>query len=285
MIYFKNNGKEIEKYEVLFDREALLSLRQRIIKNCGEVHKMHEELKESSIPKYESRIYDHPDSSKLDSKNVKIIHYEDVKYRLSENKGTEWDHYYEYEVDLYYCDYTMYICPYLVYFIDGILIGKEENISALFNRDKSFVKRFLTVEEKIKYLENELFSLQNDYIESRRKKLEELNSRYKSFNERNSSISENYLELQEIIEKIQNELLNMENNNKEKVDEINDELSKYYSIRKYNTEQKSSQTYFDKLLSMVEFRLVDKLNVSEIDRINEFFNDEIIEKEKVLLLR
>ncbi len=284
MIYFRKNENEIEKYEVLFDRDALLKLRARIIRNCAEVHKMHEELKLSQFRGGDRYIYLDGENWANHSMNVSIVHCEDIEKRKSGNKGVEYDHYDEYEVDLYYFDYTKYICPYIVSFIDELLLGKEEYIRVLFDRDFSSIKEFPTVEEKIKSLENELFTCQSYYVSNKRKKLNELNRRYKKFNEKHEPISKNYKQLQELIEKIEQEITNMDNEITKKIDELNRKLNEYHKIRDYNKHQKPSREYFDKLLSIVEFRLIDKLDISNIDRINEFFGSQIVDNEKKLVL-
>ena len=69
-----------------------------------------------------------------------------------------------------------------------------------------------------------------------------------------------------------------------KIEELNRKLNEYHNIRDYNKHQKPSREYFDKLLSVVEFRLIDKLDINNIDRINEFFGSQIVDNEKKLVL-
>ena len=254
--------------------EKIEKLRQRIIMNCGEKHLMHEELKESQIPRYESWIDD--------EYGTKVFYYENVTKRKSGNKATEWDHYDDYEVDLFYCDYTLYICPYLVYFLDSLV--EEENLTIIFNIDFTSVPEFLTVEVKIVLLKNKIDESQATYVSEKEKKLDELNKKYKSFNKKNSSISNSYEELQELIENIKNEISSIESKSEIETKVYGEELEKYMIIRNINKHQEPSTNYFYELVELIEFKLVDTINISDIDRINEFFASTVIEPQKRLVL-
>lgn len=273
MIYIRKNENVLEKYEVKYDEEELKKLRERVIKNCGEKHLVHEEVKESGIPRYESWIFD-------EKRGTSVIHYEDVKSRKSGNKGTEWDHYDEYEVDLFYCDYTMYICPYFLKVIDDI----DEYITVLFDKDINSIPNFLTVEENIEQINDQLMKSQTGYVEEKKKKLDELNKKYRAFNKKKTSISDSYLELQELIDKIKEEINKIESNNEKEAKELTIKLEKYMKIRCINKNQESWVKYFYELLGLIEFKLVDTLDISEIERVNEFFNQDLIEAEKKLVL-
>jgi len=70
-------------------------LKSRVIKNCSEIRNVKTECKLCYVP--------HDDIHKYDAdRNATLYHYENIKYKKSGNTATEWDHYDEYEVDLYF---------------------------------------------------------------------------------------------------------------------------------------------------------------------------------------
>lgn len=277
MIYIRRNNDVLEKYEVNFSEEALIELRNRIIKHCSEVSKVKTECKLNEVPTYD--YYRHNNNDRV------RYHFEDVKYEKSGNTASEWDHYDEYQVDLYNCEYTMYKVPYIYEFIENVICGKEEAITILFNQDINGIKHFPTVEEKVKALESKLHSFESDYISKRKAKLDELNLKYKRFNETGESFSEKFEEMQSMISEFTSELSSMDDKVSEEKDKIDRELKSLQKIRDLNKNQEPITNYFYELVGLVEFKLVDTLSISDIDRINEFFNSNVIEKEKKLVLR
>ena len=268
MIYIKDNTDVLEKYEVIFDQAKLEELKSRVIKNCSEIRNVKTECKLCYVP--------HDDIHRYDAdRNATLYHYENIKYKKSGNTATEWDHYDEYEVDLYDCEYTEYKCQYLVDFISDIIIGKEKSITILFNMDLKYIDRFQTVKKQIALLRRKLSKKSSDH-KLMEAKINELNNKYSEFSKKTTNISESYKELESLISSYTEEISKLENKDNERVKQIRNELNYLLSIEELNQNQQPIDAYFEELVSLVEFRLVDTIGKNEINRINEFFDEEII---------
>ena len=271
MIYIKDNTDVLEKYEVIFDQAKLEELKSRVIKNCSEIRRVKTECKLCYVPHGDIHEFD-------EDRKATLYHYEDVKYKKSGNTATEWDHYDEYEVDLYDCEYTEYKCQYLADFISDIIIGKEKSITILFNRDLKSIDRFQTVKKQIALLRRMLSKKSSDH-KLMEAKINELNNKYSEFSKKTTNISESYKELESLISSYTEEISKLENKDNERVKQIRNELNYLLSIEELNQNQQPIDAYFEELISLVEFRLVDTIGKNEINRINEFFDEEIIQLE------
>ena len=158
MIYIKENENNFEKYEVKFDEIALKKLRTEIVINCSETTHVKKECRQEEIP----------NSIAID--NAIICYIENVRYWKSGHTGIELDDYYEYEYDLYYCEYIFHECQPLVCFIDNIIFGDEKSLEILFDKNFASIEKFPTVKEKIFMLKEESEKINSN----NRKKLKEL---------------------------------------------------------------------------------------------------------------
>ena len=271
MIYIKDDKDVLEKYDVIFDQTRLEELKSRVIKNCSEIRRVKTECKLCYVPHGDIHEFD-------EDRKATLYHYEDVKYKKSGNTATEWDHYDEYEVDLYDCEYTEYKCQYLADFISDIIIGKEKSITILFNRDLKSIDRFPTVKKQIALLRRKLSKKSSDH-KLMEAKINELNNKYSEFSKKTTNISESYKELESLISSYTEEISKLENKDNERVKQIRNELNYLLSIEELNQNQQPIDAYFEELISLVEFRLVDTIGKNEINRINEFFDEEIIQLE------
>lgn len=271
MIYIKDDKDVLEKYDVIFDQTRLEELKSRVIKNCSEIRRVKTECKLCYVPHGDIHEFD-------EDRKATLYHYEDVKYKKSGNTATEWDHYDEYEVDLYDCEYTEYKCQYLADFISDIIIGKEKSITILFNRDLKSIDRFPTVKKQIALLRRMLSKKSSDH-KLMEAKINELNNKYSEFSKKTTNISESYKELESLISSYTEEISKLENKDNERVKQIRNELNYLLSIEELNQNQQPIDAYFEELISLVEFRLVDTIGKNEINRINEFFDEEIIQLE------
>ncbi len=271
MIYIRDNTDALEKYEITFDQAKLKELKNMVIKKCCEIRKVNTECKRYEIPN-NNAFY----SKRDDCEKFTTFYYEDVKYRKSGNTATEWDHYDKYEVDLYYCEYIQYRCQYFVDFIDNIIAGNEKCLTILFNKDLSQIDRFLTVKERINLSKKQLSINARDFKLKKKKKLAELSDKYKAFNEKTDNIAENYSDLQSMLQCEAIEISKIEEYYDAKAKIINKELEDLLKLEELNKNQEPIDPYFEELVSLVDFRLVDTIGKNEINRINEFFDEEII---------
>ncbi len=77
----------------------------------------------------------------------------------------------------------------------------------------------------------------------------------------------------------------IEKENNKKIDELNKELSYLLEIRELNKNQEIDLSYIKELEKLVEFKLIDTLDISNIERINSFFSEEIVKQKDVLVLK
>ena len=262
-IIFRNKEGGKEKYEVTIDQEKLLELMRRVATHCGELREKKIECKYGSIPH----------EGCFSFKNN--IHITDVHTRLSGNKGTEWDHYDEYEVDLYYCDYKEYTCPPLVDFIDELAYGSKQAIDLLFSGDLRSISKFQRVKDKIPVVQEEIRKLSESYNKRRKKKVEELNKQYEGVDKKGEDIDKKIDSLQRMIKKAKEELLRMDKEYTDKMKELNDRLKDLLGIQELNRNQEPVINYLPELLSCVEYRLVDEIDEETLNRVSEFNKKEV----------
>ena len=277
MIYFRNNGEIREKYEVTYDKLKLEELKRLVATRCGELSIVRDLRKYGFIPQ----------NDVFREGNDSLYHYySDVKYKVSGKKTTEWDHYDEYEVDLYNCEYKDYICPELVKFIEGIIYSYYRDTKCfekLFNKDFSKINSFPKVKEKIMSLQDEMARITQEYVSQRQKKVEELNQSYKELIESSADVEKHIKKLNAWINKTKKELLNMDKKHATRMKELNDRLEYLFSIEKLNENQEDLSKYIDELVNLVAFRLVDTISLKEIERVKSFQSSETSEKEMKLV--
>ena len=277
MIYFRDNGNIREKYEVTFDKEKLVALKKIVATRCGELSIVEDLRKYGFIP--------HNDSFRQELDGI-YHYYDDVQYKVSSKKTTEWDHYDEYEVDLYKCKFKDYICPELVRFIEEVIYCNYRNsksIEKIFNRDFKRIKSFPKVKEKIVNLQEEMARVSQEYVSQRQKKVEELNRSYEELSKGSDDIEQYIKDLNEWTNKMKKELLNMDKNHAAKIKELNDKLEFLFSIEKLNEGQEDLSKYIEELERLVEFRLADTISLEEIERVKSFQSNELSEKEMKLV--
>lgn len=145
MIYLQD-GKNIYKYDIVFDKEKIEKLRIEIINNCSEI--VHKEIIDSIGP---------------DDRDI-------LKIRNLVNHGFVGIHeYFEEDVTLYKYTYDEYQYPYIISLIDKLLSGKY-----YYEMFKNSNEEFITISEKINDLSKNIMNKNKindlDYLE----KLKEL---------------------------------------------------------------------------------------------------------------
>lgn len=269
MIYIRRNGKTLEKYEINFDRTKLEELLKKVTIRCGEKHQTKKVCTYEYIPKSD------------DIKFETIVHYENVKYKKN---GKTTITYYEYtpiKEDLYDCEYTQYNAPYLAYFIKRVIFGDIEAISTLFERDFSTIKYSPTVEEKIGRLNATLEEFDSEIIIKQKEKMEELRKKYDEYDIDSFPTPEKYKKVSKTLK----ELKALERFAKKEINGLNYDLQALLKIRELNKNQEHVDEYFKELVSLVEFRLIDTIDMSEMERINSFFEKEFVEPQMRHILK
>ena len=277
MIYFRDNGELREKYEINYDKKELEELKKAITKNCGEQSIIKKECKEYQIPRQ--------GSYNKERDNNLYHYYDEIRYGLSGNKGTEWDQYEEYEVDLYNCQYKDYICPPLVSFIMKMYYEDGKTIEAIFNRDFDKVNHFPRVKEKIISLQEEIANTSQEYLIDRKKIVDELSKNYEELTHNDEDIEARIKNLNTWTSKMKKELLKMDKKHVDKMKDLNDKLKYLLSIEELNEKQEDVSKYIDELLNLVDIKLIDTIRLEEIERVRLFNSREISEKEMKLIMK
>ena len=116
MIYFDRKDNKITKYNITFDKEKLIELKEEIIDNCSKITN-----------------YNYIDTKKPSSShNFSLKNFKKVKIGIKDNE-------YYYDNDdkvIYRYIYDKYEYPYLVEIIDGLLLGNAKYLGELFNPSK-----------------------------------------------------------------------------------------------------------------------------------------------------
>lgn len=243
MIYFRRNGDTLERYEVVFDEQKLDRLIVKIAKNCGEKYKcVRKNLEQYQIPRRWDSYKNYDENGNLKSTT---FYREDLQYEKNGKtvrKLYDWD---EYQEPLYDCTFTSYLVPNIVDFMMKLYsnndFGDEEVLTIIFNRDFSFIEHFPTVEEKIIEC-NAMISKYQDELINKRKKIDELSTKSRGINSYSAKLAKSKCE-----------------------------LDRYMSIREQNKGQEPVEPYIEEFLSLIEFRLVSTIELSEIERVNSFF--------------
>lgn len=201
MFYFKQNDNVIEKYQVEFDKEELLNLKQKIIDDCSFI--AHEE-------------YETDDRPKLDDKIIRNFKCVDTGKTQEYFYGTS---------KIYLYSYDVYIPPYLDTLIDELLNGDSKVIDKILNYD---IYDKLILDDQINSLYQEIIKLSPENSKERKFKLYNL---------------EGLLKLKEL-----------------------------------NKGQQSIEPYYNQLIELISFNLVDSLPISETSKIDSFFQIKIADK-------
>ncbi len=265
MIYFRNVEDRREKYDIQMNYDALEELCKRIAKNCGEVELVRDERKLCHVPRNDCFHEDY---------DTHVYHYYDeVTSKVSGNKTTEWDHYDEYEVDLYNCQYKDYTCPELVSFIQKLGWSDKKSIDTLFKGDLRFLTVFPTVKEKIQSLQAEIKRVKDSYDKRRKKKVKEMNEKYQSMNQSDFDLGSQLDTLNSWIKKVKKELEQMDHDYEEQMKKLNDQLKYYLSIESLNTHQEDLAPYVVELLGLVQYRLIDSISLDTLKRVSQFHSE------------
>lgn len=265
MIYFRNVEDHREKYDIQFDYDALEELCKRIARNCGEVELVRDERKFCHIPRNDSFHEDY---------DTHVYHYYDeVTSKVSGNKAKEWDHYDEYEVDLYNCQYKDYTCPELVSFIQKLGWSDKKSIDTLFKGDLRFLTVFPTVKEKISSVQAEIKRANDSYDKKRKKKVKEMNEKYQSMNQTDFDLGKQLDTLNSWIKKVKRELEQMDRDHEEQIKRLTDQLKYLLSIESLNTHQEDLTPYVVELLGMVHYRLIDSISNETLQRVSQFHSE------------
>ncbi len=273
MICVRKYGDWLEKYEVVFDKAKLSDLLKRVIINCGELHFEKKECEYQYIPR--------SDRYNNTKDGINIIHYEDVK---SKKNGRKTVHYYEYtpvNEDLYDCSYTKYIAPYFAYFIERIMSGDVDALSILLDKDITAIKHFPTVREKMDRLLSTISKFENNHIATQKEKLAALNKKYAELDFDSSPSQEKYKK----ISKLMKEIRVLEKTAKKEMAIADKELSELNKISEINRNQEPIDGYFNELVSLVKFELIDRIEISEVDRVSSFLGFKTLETQKQRILR
>jgi hypothetical protein len=276
MIYFRDTDTEREKYEIAFDKDVLRELMREIAVKCGEKSFVKKECTQGRIPN--GKYFDNQSQ-----KNY--LFYSDINYTLSPNKGEEWEEYYCYEVDLYYCNYYQYYCPELVAFIDEIIYEDPNTIELLFNGDFSSVSTFLKVKDKVKSIQQEVATHSQEYLLRRNAKLAEINGLQQKPSDNQDDIEKSVNDLSLWMKRVEEELLTMDKEFLDIHKELKDKLDYYLSIEDLNKNQEDLSPFIERLLSLIEIRLVDRISLAEINRVNSFLSDEVPKEKEMKLVR
>ena len=260
MIYIRKNGNILEKYEINFDRAKLEELLREVTIKCGEIHHTKNVCTYEYIPKTDIISFE------------TIVHYENVKYKKNGKTTVTYCEYTPFTEDLYDCEYTQYNAPYLAYFIKKIIFGDLEAISILFERDFSAIKHSPTVEEKIKSLNSTLEEFDSESIRKQKEKMDELSKKYAEYDIDSFPTPEKYKKVSKTLK----ELKALERFAKKEINGLNYDLQALLKIRELNKNQEHTDEYLKELVSLVEFKLVDTIDMLETERINSFFEKEVI---------
>lgn len=153
MLYFRLNGKIIEKYDIQVDLERLKKIRLEVIYKCSK--KEHVSNRGTMFWQYDDFIIN------FHSKPVGWVEYNDAPPERE-----------------YAYTYDQLIPPKLVSIIDGIILGKLSSIIELYETDSS--KDSFDLEERINRKLEYINSIPNEEVSKKIMALNELKSLYES---------------------------------------------------------------------------------------------------------
>lgn len=169
MLYFKINNNKIEKYQVIFDKEKIAKLKEKIITNCSLIE--HKEYESVSNPNFN-------DDSIIKNFQRKTIGEKE---------------YFEETKDIYHFSYDEYIPPYLVKLIDRLLKNDSKVIEEILNYQISEV----SIDERINLANQEFMKIDAENIAEKKAKLKELENllKLKELNKNQQPINLYYIQL------------------------------------------------------------------------------------------
>ena len=151
-IYGNNNEDLIGKYEVNFDLEKVNELKKKIIENC-------------SIKKHVNTV--------LSDKSIAYIKFNrnNIKNFVQGEKTGESDWFEDNYETYYMCSYDELTLPPIISLIDGLIDGDEKVINMIINPINI---NFMSLDEEIKLKKEEIKSTDDEDVEKKIKKLNEL---------------------------------------------------------------------------------------------------------------
>ena len=155
MFYFRKNGEVIVKYQVHFDKDEIVKLKEKIINNCSFIeYKVY-------VSDYEPRFTN-----------------EIIRNFTCTPTGRKKE-YFEETRDLYQYSYDEYKPPYLVELINQLLNGDSKAIDNILNYDISTKS---TLDDKINLANKEFNKIAPEDISKKKEKLKakELNKKQQS---------------------------------------------------------------------------------------------------------
>ena len=170
MFYFRKNGEVIEKYQVHFDKDEIVKLKEKIINNC-------------SFIEYKVYVSDY----------APIFTNEIIRNFTCTPTGRKKE-YFEETRDLYQYSYDEYKPPYLVELINQLLNGDSKAIDNILNYDISTKS---TLDDKINLANKEFNKIAPEDISKKKEKLKELEDllKAKELNKKQQSIDLYYAQL------------------------------------------------------------------------------------------
>ena len=175
MYYFKQNGEKIEKYQINFNKEEIEKLKLEIINNCSFIK--HVEYTSDYSPKFKDISL----KKKFKSKYVgKKEYFEEAR-------------------EIYSYSYDEYNPPYLVELINRLLNGDITSIDNILNY--YIISNELSIDDKIKIVNQELIGIAPENINAKKEKLQELENllETKKLNQHRQSIVPFYKQLISLI--------------------------------------------------------------------------------------
>lgn len=147
MYYYKKEGKNIVKYEVLIDKEKLTKLRFEIIEKC------------SYIKHINDRVIDGMRPNEFD--------YEHIRNYSEKYIGTiEYNDFYSMPEDEYLVEYDYYTHPPLIQLIDDLLNGNTNSIEKI----RKYKEEILDKEKDILKEQQEIIKKLNNMSETNKEK-------------------------------------------------------------------------------------------------------------------
>lgn len=204
MIYFVKKDKQIEKYEVTYDKDEIEKLKYEIIEKCSEI--THHSYDDTGGPD--------------ENDYLRIRNLTKIKVGIREHN----DFYDIAPETIYHFEYDEYELPYLVSLIDMLYHKNSGALYMILNPDFSYEPE--SFEKRI-----------NDLM----KKASRISNR----------------------------------KTKEKI-AILEDLARLINQAELNANQKSVKDYYPKVQKLINLRLIDSIQLAELEKIQSFFEIENI---------
>ncbi len=201
MLYFRKKDETIEKYQVTFDKEELIKIKNEIINNCSLIK--HREYESDYPPSFSKKI---------------------IRNYKSTPTGNKME-YFEEARDIYRYSYDEYNPPYLVELINQLLNDNSDAIDKILNYD---ISKESTIDDRIELANQDFDKIAPQNITMRKEKL--------------------------------------------------NEIAELFNEKELNKNQQSIEPYYNQLIEQISFNLIDSLSISELDKIELFFEIELYNK-------